>query len=90
MRLILLSFFDSAAECYTRPFFAGSRGEAVRLFSDLVADPDHAIGRHPEDYTLYVLGSFNQQTGELERTEPVSLGNGMDFRARDRVARLEA
>jgi len=91
MILVMLALFDSAAEAYLRPFFSPSRGEAVRSFGDLIADKSHPVGQHPADYSLFVLGEFNQQTGVLTvYPAPLSLGNGLDFAVKDRVMKLEA
>lgn len=88
--LQIFAIFDAAAEVYMRPFYAQSRGEAIRAFSDLVDDQEHPIGKHPEDYSLFVVGSFDPQTGAVSSlTERVCLGQAIEFRARGRVASLE-
>lgn len=74
---------DSAAEAYMRPFFAQSPGAAIRSFSDLVNDPEHPIGQHPEDYTLFQIGEFEELSGVLEVYEPRSLGNGIQYVKRE-------
>jgi len=72
---------DSAAEAFMRPFFAQSSGAAIRSFSDMVNsdDKDHPVGQHPEDYTLFSIGSFDEQTGLMKVHPPESLGNGATF-----------
>lgn len=72
---------DSAAEAFMRPFFAQSSGAAIRSFSDLVngTERDHPVAAHPEDYTLFEIGQFNERTGQLVSCEPRSLGNGITF-----------
>ncbi len=70
---------DSAAEAFMRPFFAQSKGAAIRSFSDEVNGGDSPISQHPEDYTLFELGVFDELTGRLSPTEPQSLGNGSTF-----------
>ncbi len=71
---------DSAAEAFMRPFFAQSQGAAIRSFSDMVnGEAEHPIAAHPEDYTLFALGTFNERTGMMETHEPRSLGNGATF-----------
>lgn len=89
MILVLLAIFDAAASAYMRPFVAQSRGEAIRAFQDLVADVNHPVGQHPEDYTLFVVGSFDVTTGSVKAITPESLGNALEFRARARVMKLE-
>ena len=55
----IFSVFDSKAELYLTPFFMKTKGEAVRGFEDVANDKNSAIGRHPEDYTLFELGEYD-------------------------------
>jgi len=70
---------DSASEAFMRPFFAQSKGSAIRSFSDMVNGSDHPISDHPADYTLFEVGEFDEMTGLLKVHEPRSLGNGATF-----------
>lgn len=71
MKLMSYCFFDSAAGVYQRPFFLGADGEATRLFVDLVNEKDHAMNRHPNDYSIFRIGSFNDVSGRLEQDKLV-------------------
>lgn len=79
MRLRAYSVFDSKAEAYLRPFFAETRGLAVRSFSDAVNDPAHEMCKHAADYTLFEIGHFVVDSGVMV-SEIVSLGNALTFR----------
>jgi len=70
---------DSAAEAFLRPFFAQSKGAAIRSFSDEVNGGDTPIAAHPDDYTLFELGTFDELKGEFEIHEPRTLGLGSTF-----------
>jgi len=65
MRMFVYTIFDSATAAYMRPFFMQSDGQATRAFSDIANDPDHDIGKHPEDYSLYRIGQWDDQKGEV-------------------------
>ena len=65
MKLNMYTIFDRASMAYMRPFFYESDGAAVRAFGDIAADADHMIGKHPEDYSLYRCGMFDDQTGSV-------------------------
>ena len=69
--------FDAAAAAAMRPFFAHNAGAAIREFTDIVNNPEHPIGRHPEDYTLFAIGEFDERNGVLTGSTPASLGNGL-------------
>lgn len=66
MKLNVYTIYDVATGAYMRPFFQQADGQALRSFSDIALDADHEIGKHPADYTLYRIGSFNDTTGKLE------------------------
>lgn len=78
MKLNAYTIFDVASGTYMRPFFAGADGEATRGFKDLALDADHAIGQHPEDYTLYRVGNWNDTTGKMAGEELEKLLTGLE------------
>lgn len=61
----LYSVYDSKALAYSPPFIAGTDGLAVRMLSELVGDNTTNIGRHPSDFRLYCVGTFDDQSGGL-------------------------
>jgi len=65
MKLNAYTIYDVASGSYSRPWFAQADGMAKRGFSDIANDPTHDIGKHPEDYTLFRVGDFNERTGTL-------------------------
>lgn len=54
---------DKAVGAFLGPFFVRSKGEAIRSFGDAVNDPKHQFARHLNDYALFQLGSFDDQSG---------------------------
>lgn len=91
MKMFIYSIYDTASAAYMRPFFQQSDGQALRSFSDIANDPNHDIGRHPEDYTLVRIGTFNDQTGKIDPENPESLITGLESVAAKRAdTRLEA
>lgn len=62
----LFTVYDSKAEAYAQPFHQQSKGAAIRAFTDTVADPTHAFHRHPEDYVLFHLGSYDDQNAAFD------------------------
>lgn len=63
MRLRAFCIYDQKAKAYMSPFFMGEVGQATRAFTDMAASADHLIGKHPEDYVLFEVGSFDDHTG---------------------------
>lgn len=81
MKMLAFSIRDVKAECFTQPFFAQAKGQAIRGFADAVNDGKSDYARHPADYTLFHIGSFDDQTGAFEpESSLVPLGNGLTFK----------
>lgn len=78
---VVVSIKDSAVDAFLRPWFVQAVGQASRTFSDevnRVAD-DNSMYRHPEDYILYELGSFDDSTGQLQSLgDPRQVCRGID------------
>lgn len=66
MKWRVYSVRDGKAEFYFTPFTQKTHGEAERSFGDLAKNPKTSIGQHPEDFDLYYLGEFDDQTGKME------------------------
>lgn len=80
MILKVFSVYDSKVEVYLQPFFMRTKGEAIRGFSDLVNDETTQFSKYKEDYTLYELGSFHDDTGLFDMlSKPVSIGVALEF-----------
>jgi hypothetical protein len=65
MKLVLCTVKDRAADAFGRPMFVSSVGVAIRSFSDEVnrKDPENQLFNHPDDFDLYELGEFDDNTG---------------------------
>lgn len=59
------SIFDNKARCFSRPFFAVNADVATRSFGQVANDLSTEIGRHPTDFTLFCIGSFDDELGTL-------------------------
>lgn len=58
--------YDSKAEFYNQPFFLINDEIALRSALDLRRDTNTEIGRHPEDFTLFKIGTYDDSTAVLE------------------------
>lgn len=77
MKLRVYSVRDIKADAFAPPFFLGRDEVAARSFSDAIHDPKHPMASHPEDYELYCLGDFDDETGRIEPAQnPIFLVNG--------------
>lgn len=89
MRYKVFSIRDRAANVYAQPFFAPTTAVAVRMFTDEVnrSDQNNNLFRHPEDFDLYEIGSFDDNDGELisEYANQVAIGKDVSTSNLSRV-----
>ena len=60
MKLVIVSVKDTAAQVFGRPIFVPVGDEVNR--KDFTDD----LSRHPDDFELYELGSFDDSIGLIE------------------------
>lgn len=65
MQLKIYSIRDSKGLIYNTPFYQRTHGEAERNFSTVANDTKSTIAQYPEDYDLYYLGDYDDQTGKI-------------------------
>jgi hypothetical protein len=66
----VFSVHDSKVKCFLQPFMMPNEQTAVRAMMDCVRDKGHAFNKHPEDYNLFYLGEFDEETGLYETVAP--------------------
>jgi len=59
----VVSVKDRAIDAYNRPFIVPTIGAAIRSFTDEVNRKESEMFAHPEDFDLYDMGTFCDQTG---------------------------
>jgi len=70
MNLAVFAVLDKAVGAYTKPFFVRTKGEAIRSFSEACNASDGPF-KYPDDYVLYELGSWDDNSGVFRTNEPV-------------------
>lgn len=78
--LRMVSVRDRAANTFARPFCVPSLGVAIRSFTDEInrASGENPLYMHPEDYDLYQVGDFDEDTGEVIPDKPKMICVGKD------------
>lgn len=94
MKLVIFSVHDSKAEAFLQPFFCPTVAVGVRMFAHAANDPTKDFSRFAADYTLFELGEFEQDTGEITMLK-VAKNHGLALRhidsgpaSEDEVVRL--
>ena len=77
----VFTVYDQKAGAYLPPWIMPKIEMAKRVFGDCVNSPEHQFGAHPEDYTLFDLGHFDDETAMFmaQPNGPQTLGNGLEF-----------
>ncbi|UOF76685.1 DNA binding protein vP5 [Microviridae sp.] len=79
---IILSVKDTAAQAFGRPMFLPSSAVGVRSFRDEInrSDANNEMFKHPEDFELYELGSYDDSTGIIECPGPRLVARAKDLK----------
>lgn len=83
MILQIYSVRDSAANAFLQPFFAPGTGLALRYFQDAVNDSNHQFHKHTSDYSLWLLGSFDDSNGSVVPSEPQKIATAWEMVLKD-------
>lgn len=62
--------FDSKLKVWMNPMFFMHSGQAERTWQEIANDPQSLVCKHPEDFTLFQVGEFNDETGEISSIHP--------------------
>lgn len=69
----ILAIRDRAADCFGQPIFTTSTGGGIRSFGDAINGQDKTLAAHPEDFDLYLLGIFDDNTGTFTQDGPAKM-----------------
>lgn len=82
MLLRLCTVFDAAAAVYLPPFTVRAIGEAKRMVLQTMGDPNTLIAKHPEQFYLFEIGTYDDSTGVIAPgREHVLVGKALDLKA---------
>lgn len=59
------ALYDSKAKIYHPPVMFNTEGEAERSFRTTANSSESNVGQYPEDFDLFFLGTYNQDTGKF-------------------------
>jgi len=75
---------DRAIATFGQPVFVANIGGAIRSFGDEIKrahtdERPNQMNQHPEDFDLFSLGEYDDQTGKFDSQEPVQVAVGKDY-----------
>lgn len=68
--LRMFAIRDTKTEMFHPPFYAHNEGHALRIIQDMAMSEGSQLGRHPSDYSISEIGSFDDHTGEVVGSIP--------------------
>lgn len=76
----VFAIYDTAVQTWRPPLYARSKGEILRSFVDAVNNPQTEFAKHPEDYTLFELGTWDDDKCKFDLLKtPVSIGKAIEY-----------
>lgn len=89
MNLQCCAVYDQKARAFLPPFFVPHLDVAYRAIANATANPDHPFHRNPEDYIVYQLGSWSDDTAMFQLLgEPLNLGLVLNFKGATSVRKI--
>ena len=81
----IFAVYDKKADCYNTPFFCANDGLAKRNFIDLCRDSRTVVALHPEDFELWYIGAYLEDTALLLQAQkgehaPCQIMTGVEAR----------
>lgn len=74
----IFAIYDSKARSFLQPFYAPEIAVAQRHFRTAANDAATQICQYPEDFTLFYIGEYDDQSGvitPLDKMENLGLAN---------------
>lgn len=83
MRIQVFSVFDSKIGTFAQPWFSATVESGKRAFIDACSDPNTLLWKHLEDFSLFHLGEFDDDTGTFSQGLPANLGLAAQFKVKE-------
>lgn len=70
MKLRMYAVYDRKATVFARPFCSPNDAMAKRSFEAAKLDSNTELSKFPQDFGLYLLGEFDDDSGEITGFHP--------------------
>jgi len=77
MQTELFAVYDNKAQAFATPFSMQNRAMAIRAFKYAVNDKSTEPGKYPEDYSLFILGTFDDADASIELIKTTCIAYGL-------------
>jgi len=83
MKKVIISVKDTVAEVFNDPRVEINAASAIRAFTNSIQG-----NQNKDDFTLYIVGEFDSQNGDVQPCEPVKIYSGHDVSANTEIKEL--
>jgi len=78
--LKLFSIYDGKIRSFMRPFLDAHTGSALRSFEEACKEPSSPFAKFPQDFVMYEIGTFNEESGEVISYSPkIQIAAAIDY-----------
>lgn len=78
MQQPMIAVYDKKTALFERPFVVRHVGEAIREWDIVTKDSNTKFGKNPEDFDLFQIGFFDDETALVEILKPnIHLASGV-------------
>ena len=67
--LSTFSIYDAKSGLFSTPQYCVNQAVAIRQFVEICSNPETLLFKNPEDFFLYFLGTFDEETGQTQQPE---------------------
>jgi len=67
---LVFSAYDAKIKTFNLPFYQQHVGQAMRMWQDATNNSETTVSRHPSDFVLYQIATFDDETGLTEVCNP--------------------
>lgn len=76
---LLCCVLDKTLGAHAHPFTSHNEGCAIRDFGHAVKDPTSQLNKSPSDFSLLLIGSFDDETGVVTPVQQKILAQAVQF-----------
>lgn len=85
MKYKIVAIRDRVGDCFSIPNFVPNHGAAIRAFGDEVRrvptpDRPNQLYDHADDFDLFALGEYDDDTASFDAILPAQLALGKDYK----------
>lgn len=70
MKVRMYSIYDKKTQLFGFPQYCHNAAQACRMFTGVFLEPQNMMARFPEDYDIYDLGEFDDNSGTVTSDKP--------------------